>query len=873
MNFRSFPTRTLLPAMTLGIGAIFSPTSAMAEKKTSLAQVDFGSEFLRRDGAGPLDVSRFGKGNLIAEGSYRVDLYVNSNWIGRQDVVFRKSEGEDSAQPCFTRTLLDVVGVDIEKLSEEVRAALLAEGARTCLRLHDLVPDATADFESGDLRLDVSIPQVSLRRFARGYVSPELWDKGVNAATLNYNFNAYNTSFNGQGGTSYYLGLNTGINLGDWRLRNNSAMVRQSDGRTRTQTIASYAQRSIVPLSSQLTVGDSFTSGQLFDSLSYRGVQLASDPRMLPDSQNGYAPVVRGIARTNAKVQISQNGNFLYETTVAPGRFEITDLYPTGYGGNLHVVVTEADGSRSSFDVPYASVAQMLRPGTQRYNFTAGRTRSYSSDMVSANFMQGTYERGISNDLTLFGGLIMAKDYLSLLGGTAFNTPVGAMSFSVTRSHARVAQDDIRDGHSMKVDYNKMLPESGTNFSVVAYRYSTGGYLRLPDLMSLKSLAARGAPLSQADRPRSQLSVNISQTLGDKNGAIYAAGSSQNYWNRQGIGTQYQFGYTNIWKSISYSGSVQRQRDLLSGNTDTQYLLQMSMPLGREVNSPSMSAGVTRDSRGGNSLQTSIYGTAGEDNNLSYGATVSRNPGNTSSSVNGQYRAPYAVLGGNYSYANGGNRQMSVQASGSVVAYAGGVLLAQGLGDTIGIVQAEGAAGASVNSSGVRLNDSGLAVVPYLSPFRSNEVVIDPKGTSTDVELTTTSQRVAPYAGAVVLLKYATVSGRSLLINGRTSSGEPIPFGADVLDENGASLGIAGQGGTIFIRTNADSGRLTVRWGRERNAQCVIQYALESRDPKQGNTFDQIGAICETPAELGRKKGGTEVVGMGGDKNASGSGL
>ena len=874
MNSRSIPCRTKkLAAMSLGAVALLCAASAMAEKKTSLAQVEFGSDFLRRNGDAPVDVSRFSKGNPIPAGSYRVDLYLNGSWIGRQDVVFRAPEGEESAAPCFNRALLDAVGVDLEKLSEEIRAALLAAGPQSCLRLQDLVQDASADFDSGDLRLNVSVPQVSLRRFARGYVSPDLWDKGVNAAMLSYSFNAYNTSVNGQGSTSYYLGLNAGVNLGDWRLRNNSSAVRQSDGSTRVQTIASYAQRSIVPLSSQLTVGDAFTSGQLFDGISYRGVQLASDPRMLPDSQSGYAPVIRGIARTNARVQVSQNGNVIYETTVAPGRFEINDLTPTGYGGNLHVVVTEADGSRSSFDVPYASVAQMLRPGFRRYNLTAGRTRSNGFSALESNFMQGTYEQGVTNDLTLFGGLTTAQDYLSLLGGSAFNTPVGAMSFSMTRSHARVADGDTRSGQSMKLDYSKFLTETGTNFSVVAYRYSTSGYLRLPDLLSLKALAAQGTSLGQADRPRSQLSLNLSQTLGEGRGALYATGSSQNYWNRGGLGTQYQFGYNNAWKNVTYSVSVQRQRDFFSGRTGTQYLFQMSMPLGREAQSPSMSAGLTRDNRNGSALQTSIYGTAGEDNNVSYGATVSRNPGSTTSSVNGQYRAPYAVLGASYGYANGGNRQMSLQANGAVVAYSGGVLLAQNLGETVGIVQADGAGGAMVNSSGVRLNGAGSAVVPFLTPFRTNEIVIDPKGTSTDVEMTTTSQRVAPYAGAVVLLKYATVSGRSVLINARRSSGEPIPFGADVLDEQGASLGITGQGGTLFIRTSEDSGRLTVRWGRDRNAQCVIQYALEPRDPKAATTFDQIGATCETPAELARRKDGQELVGSADKKAAVNSGL
>lgn len=41
---------------------------------------------------------------------------------------------------------------------------------------------------------------------------------------------------------------------------------------------------------------------------------------MLPDSQKGFAPTIRGIARTNAQVTVRQNGYVLYQTYVTPAR-------------------------------------------------------------------------------------------------------------------------------------------------------------------------------------------------------------------------------------------------------------------------------------------------------------------------------------------------------------------------------------------------------------------------------------------------------------------------------------------------------------------------------------------------------------------------
>ncbi|EOD1756573.1 fimbria/pilus outer membrane usher protein, partial [Escherichia coli] len=93
------------------------------------------------------------------------------------------------------------------------------------------------------------------------------------------------------------------------------------------------------PLKAQLTLGDTATPSDIFDSVQMRGALLASDEEMLPDSQRGFAPVVRGIAKSNAEVSIEQNGYVIYRAFVQPGAFEINDLYPTANSGDLTVIV------------------------------------------------------------------------------------------------------------------------------------------------------------------------------------------------------------------------------------------------------------------------------------------------------------------------------------------------------------------------------------------------------------------------------------------------------------------------------------------------------------------------------------------------------
>lgn len=78
--------------------------------------------------------------------------------------------------------------------------------------------------------------------------------------------------------------------------------MRDGSGGDKWDNVYTYIQRSIIPLKSQLTLRDSTSPSDIFDSVPFRGAQLASDDEMLPQSQRGYAPVVRGIARTNAQV-------------------------------------------------------------------------------------------------------------------------------------------------------------------------------------------------------------------------------------------------------------------------------------------------------------------------------------------------------------------------------------------------------------------------------------------------------------------------------------------------------------------------------------------------------------------------------------------
>lgn len=81
---------------------------------------------------------------------------------------------------------------------------------------------------------------------------------------------------------------------------------------------------------------------------------------MRPDSTLNWAPVIRGVAETNARVTISQDGQTLHQSSVPAGPFSIESVLPANTGGELLVTIQESDGRIRRFTVPYSTVRSYL---------------------------------------------------------------------------------------------------------------------------------------------------------------------------------------------------------------------------------------------------------------------------------------------------------------------------------------------------------------------------------------------------------------------------------------------------------------------------------------------------------------------------------
>lgn len=820
------PARLAALFLAGGAALALGPQTADANESAAVA-AEFDPAFLHGTGGRAVDVSRFERGNPVTPGDYLIDLVVNETYVDRLHVQFR-ADGDGDARPCLTRALLEIAGLQPGALDRKAGTGVAQPGS--CVDATRVSPEIRVSFDQSRLALVLSIPQQLLNRAPRGYVGPAGWDKGVDSATLRYDLNFFHTDARAAVNNSLYLRMDAGLNLGTWHLRQ-SFTVTARDDRTRYDPIATYLLHDLPALESRLVIGDAFTDGAVFDSFAMRGILLGTDDRMRPDSMAGYAPTVRGIARTNARLRIEQNGILLLETTVPPGPFEIDDLYPTGYGGDLEVTVLEADGSRQSFSVPYAAVPQMLRPGVMRYAVAGGEFRD--NGLASGEeFVQFTLQYGLSNALTGYGGVQLANNYAAGLLGIALNTPLGAIALDATIARTDVPGQPRTQGHSLRASLAKTLTPTQTALSFAGYRYSSGGFYSLQEAIR----ARLGRP--GFARQRQRLQANVSQRLPGHGGNLYLTASAIRYWGQPGHVVAIQAGYNNavrlLDRNVNYGLSFVRQRDDAKGQTDNRALVTVAFGLGSGPNAPQVAANVARIETAGQADaagQISVSGTLGSVPRLSYGLVATAMPGFSSLGLSLGYTGKRTTLSGSASVGTG-FRQASFGMSGGVVAHSGGVTLANRLDDTVALIHAPGAKGAAVKSSlGIEVDGKGYAVVPYIRPYRINEIALDPEGLPTDVTLTATSRRVAPRADTVSLVRFGTESGQAMVFRVTLPDGNAAPFGAAVLDSGGRDVGVVGQDGQIFLRSEALSGRLTLRWQDGADGACRFAYAFDAAAP------------------------------------------
>ncbi|MCZ4335432.1 fimbrial biogenesis outer membrane usher protein [Aeromonas hydrophila] len=789
------------------IAGAFSFTSILAGAATDSRKPNYNSSFLR--GASEADLERFLEKESTPPGHYRVELYVNRQLFAMENVEFIESNGD--VQPCITPDLLEKIGVkkDLYSTSDTVFS---------CIDMKS-IEHISWDYDISAQKLKLSFPQAALQFRSRNYVDPALWDEGINAAFINYNLQSRFDQSNMMGtSSSHFLGLNSGANIGFWRLRNQS-VLNVNDNYSHWESQRTYIERDLSNWRSQLSAGQIYSRSEVFDSPALLGFQVRSDDAMLPDELRGYSPVVTGMADTNATVEIRQGGNLIYSATVAPGPFEFRDIPTYGSNGDLEITVIEADGSRKVRSQGFGMLPVMVRKGSSRYQFSLGQLDNELLGAGNQWYFSADGSYGALSDLTLYGGAQAMERYYALNTGIGIGSRFGSLSFDVTHSDSST-RIGHHQGQSYRFRFGRIFHDTGTTLALAGYRYATEDYRSLDDHISEHSNAGV-TPYSS--RVRSNMSVSLTQQLPINLGGVNLSASEQDYWDNRSKSQSLSASYGHYWEKLNYQLGVQKTHSDWGG--DTLFLLYASHPLswGRGSHRISLGSSWQRHSHGSSNYQN--LGLSGNWDDYSYNLSASNdNLGNQRWAVSTGLRSAFGEGGAGYS-SGSGYQSASAHWSGSLLAHGGGVNAAPSFYDGAILVEVPEQEGVGFRGSRAKTGANGYAVLETSSPYRRNELNIDTQTLVEGVELVGGNAQVVPRRGAITHAKIMAHKVNRVQFELLDSRGHPYPFGTQLESIDGSLLAIADPYGRTLVLLDSKEGELVIT---SSHGHCRVPYKLDT---------------------------------------------
>lgn len=263
--------------------ALLVMNSCYAATTSAEESVEFNTDVLDAAERTQIDLSRFATDNYVTPGDYLLDIRINGQPVGQEKIRYIEAPEGKRTLPCISGDLLDKLA-----LKDEARAQV-TQLYENCYSLQSL-PGAKLSNYAGVL--EITVPQAWMKYNDPNWTPPERWDEGIAGLLFDYSLNGQLTrQFNGQENYSAVSGYGqAGANIGGWRVRGEYQTSYYSQNHQFDfDWNQIYAYRPLPMMAAKLTLGEIYLNSQVFDTVRFTGVNLASDERMLPPALQGYA--------------------------------------------------------------------------------------------------------------------------------------------------------------------------------------------------------------------------------------------------------------------------------------------------------------------------------------------------------------------------------------------------------------------------------------------------------------------------------------------------------------------------------------------------------------------------------------------------------
>lgn len=808
--------------------------------------VQFNTDVLDVQDRSRIDVNQFSRAGYMMPGDYNLVLHVNKTELSEQKVSYIAPDDDPKgSEVCLTPEMVAMFG-----LKDSASRSLTWWHNGQCLNV-DSLEGMSAHTDLGTGVIYLNIPQAWLEYTAENWDPPSRWDNGVPGVLFDYSFDAMNTRPD-HGGQQQSIGGSgiAGANAGPWRFRADwqahyDRVGGASASRSKEFTWSRYyLYRAVTSLRAKLLIGEDYLPSSMFDSFRYTGASLVSDDSQLPPNLRGYAPEVNGVAKTNAKVTISQQGRVLYESTVAAGPFKIQDLNDF-VSGKLDVTVQEQDGSVQTWSVDTASIPYLSRPGSVRYKMAAGKPSDYDHHSQGPDFLTGEFSWGVNNGWSLYGGGLFAGDYNELAVGLGRDLlALGAISFDVTQSRAVLPNAETKQGGSYRLSYSKRFEQYDSQITFAGYRFTERDFMSMSQFMDTRYHQA-----GNNGSGKELYTISFNKQFRDSNMSTDLNYSHQTYWDRP-TGDSWNGSlstYFDLGSVRNVSLNVSAFRTQVNGTKDDGLFVSLSLPWGTGMVDYGGQFGANSTQRVG------YYDTIDENNSYRVSTATAAGGGMTTSGylthVGDSYDGSI-----NASMSDKHYSAMGLSLRGGITATGHGVALHRTSmpGGTRIMVDADGVGGVPVKGYGAttRTNLFGKAVITEVSSYYRNSVDVDLEKLPDDVDATRSVVEDTMTEGAIAYRRLGVLAGRKAMAVVKLADGSAPPFGSAISNDEQVPTGLTSDGGSVWLIGMKPGETMDVSWGG--STQCRIHLP----DPLPDDLSHKLLLPCDTVSDRAAAKHG-----------------
>jgi outer membrane usher protein len=550
-----------------------------------------------------------------------------------------------------------------------------------------------------------------------------------------------------------------------------------------------------------LRLGDSATRAGLWGrNVYFGGFQLGTNFALTPGFLTQPLPLVSGISAAPSTVELYVNDVLRKVSQVPTGPFVIDNSLGLTGSGETRVVVRDILGREVVIVQPFFTSVQLLAPGLNDWSVESGAVRrnlGLADADYGQRFASGTWRRGLSDRLTLEGRGEWTRGHANLGTGAIAALPADLLARA---AYARSRDPSIGDGNFRLLGVERQWARAALSVQLQA-----------------ASRHYRELGLEPSQPPtRRQLAANLTQQFGSTTLAFGYARIAR--YDAPAVATYSMNWGWRLWGNASINANVSRVVGPAGG---TSFGVTLQLPLD---NQRFASASVAHHG-GGHDAYASVAQFATDASDIGWRVLGGQLNSDARAEAGLDYAGRYGRIYSDLS-ASPSQNSLRVGASGGLALAAGRAFFTRRLDESFAVVELKGYPGVGVGlgSTPTAVTDaSGIAFVPYLSPYQSNQVRLQASDLPISAELDSIEQMVVPSWRSAVKVEFPVRSGRAALVKIHQDNGEPVPAGAVVQIRGDKEEMYVGRRGEAFVTGLQPNNELLVRW---RGGRCSFALAL-----------------------------------------------